>query len=397
MKISYITMQFPAPSETFASSDVLNLNKLNSNVTIYSLKSKHINFNKMVKDRKLQNISIFNCEIKENILGLIEIIKSPFLFSSLLFWLIKNDLKKTGHFIRCFALIPASFYILSQLKKEKPDVVHLFWGHYPSLVGFLVKKVLKNSKLSMFLGAYDLEYNLNISKDLAKNADFIFTHAKANIPSLNKMNIKTDRINVIHRGINIKDLSLFIENINKKNNQIICAGRFLPDKGFDKVIDIFSELHKNINDSNLILVGYGSAQSDLQRQVIDLKIESNVVFTGYLPQNDVLKFMASSDIFLFLSSKAGERLPNVVKEAMLAGCICIVSNTPGIDELIENGKTGFIINDSNYDFISSLILSLDETKKEKIRTNAKEFILKNFDTEISMKKYINIWKSNEQK
>ena len=388
-------MQFPAPSETFASSDIQNLNRLNSNVTVYSLKSKHNNFYKMIDDRKLQNVSIFTCEVKENILGLIEIIKSPFLFIFLLFWLIKNDLKKTGHFIRCFALIPASFYILSQLKKEKPDVVHLFWGHYPSLVGFLVKKVLKNSKISMFLGAYDLEYNLNISKDLAKNADFIFTHAKANIPQLNKMDIKTDKINVIHRGINIKDLSLVIENIDKKSNQIICAGRFLPDKGFDKVIDIFSKLHKNINSSNLVLVGYGSAQSDLEKQTIDLKIESNVTFTGYLSQNDVLKFMAESDIFLFLSSKAGERLPNVVKEAMLAGCICIVSNTPGIDELIEDGKTGFIIEENNYDLIPNLISSLDEIKKEEIRTNAKEFILKNFDVELSMKKYINIWESNE--
>lgn len=388
-------MQFPAPSETFASSDIQNLNRLNSNVTVYSLKSKHNNFYKMIDDRKLQNISIFTCEVKENILGLIEIIKSPFLFISLLFWLIKNDLKKTGHFIRCFALIPASFYILSQLKKQKPDVVHLFWGHYPSLVGFLVKKVLKDIKISMFLGAYDLEYNLNISKNLAKNADFIFTHAKANIPQLNKMNIKTDRINVIHRGINIKDLSLVIENIHKKNNQIICAGRFLPDKGFDKVIDIFSKLHKNINTSKLVLVGYGSAQSDLEKQTIDLKIESNVTFTGYLSQNDVLKFMAESDIFLFLSSKAGERLPNVVKEAMLAGCICIVSNTPGIDELIEDGKTGFIIEENNYDLIPNLISSLNEIKKEEIRANAKEFILKNFDVELSMKKYINIWESNE--
>ena len=395
MKISYITMQFPAPSETFASSDIQSLNKLNPELSVYSLKSKHSDYNRMIKDRKLQNISIFTCKVQENILGLIEIIKSPFLFISLLFWLIKNDLRKRGHFIRSFALIPASFYILSQLKKEKPDVVHLFWGHYPSLVGFLVKKVLKNSKISMFLGAYDLEYNLNISKDLAKNADFIFTHAKANIPQLNKMDIKTDKINVIHRGINIKDLSLLIENIDKKSNQFICAGRFLPDKGFDKVIDIFAKLHRNINNSNLVLVGYGSAQSDLEKQTIDLKIESNVTFTGYLSQNDVLKYMAESDIFLFLSSKAGERLPNVVKEAMLSGCICIVSNTPGIDELIEDGKTGFIIEENNYDLIPNLISSLDEIKKEEIRTNAKEFILKNFDVELSMKKYINIWESNE--
>ncbi len=89
-------MQFPAPSETFASSDIQNLSRLNSNVKVYSLKSKHKNFYKMVNDRKLQNISIFTCEVKENILGLIEIIKSPFLFVSLLFWLTKNDLKKVA-------------------------------------------------------------------------------------------------------------------------------------------------------------------------------------------------------------------------------------------------------------------------------------------------------------
>ena len=154
-------------------------------------------------------------------------------------------------------------------------------------------------------------------------------------------------------------------------------------------------MHRNINNSNLVLVGYGSAQSDLEKQTIDLKIESNVTFTGYLSQNDVLKYMAESDIFLFLSSKAGERLPNVVKEAMLSGCICIVSNTPGIDELIEDGKTGFIIEENNYDLIPNLISSLNEIKKEEIRANAKEFILKNFDVELSMKKYTNIWKSNE--
>ena len=74
--------------------------------------------------------------------------------------------------------------------------------------------------------------------------------------------------------------------------------------------------------------------------------------------------MASSDIFLFLSSKAGERLPNVVKEAMLAGCICIVSNTPVIDELIEDGKTGFIIEEKNYALIPDLISSLKKKKKE---------------------------------
>ena len=53
----------------------------------------------------------------------------------------KNDFEIVGEANN--GLVAVDMY-----KKEKPDVVHLFWGHYPSLVGFLVNKVLKNSKIS---------------------------------------------------------------------------------------------------------------------------------------------------------------------------------------------------------------------------------------------------------
>ena len=56
--------------------------------------------------------------------------------------------------------------------------------------------------------------------------------------------------------------------------------------------------------------------------------------------------MAESRYFIFLSNKKSERLPNVLKEAMQCGCVCISSKTKGIEELIQHGVNGFTI--SNY-------------------------------------------------
>ena len=46
--------------------------------------------------------------------------------------------------------------------------------------------------------------------------------------------------------------------------------------------------------------------------------------------------MSEAEFFFLMSTT--ERIPNVVKEAMAAGCVCVVSETPGIRELVEDGQ-----------------------------------------------------------
>ena len=74
-----------------------------------------------------------------------------------------------------------------------------------------------------------------------------------------------------------------------------------------------------------------------------LGIRESVEFRGQVTYDSVLAALASAEVLLFLSRHEAERLPNVVKEAMASRCICIVSRTPGIEELIPNGRIGFIV------------------------------------------------------
>lgn len=397
MNISYIMMQFPAQSETFASNDIKTLRNLGINVTVYSLKSRDKDYDMLIKSRSLETIKCVSSDLNKNILGFIYLFKNIFLFNSLLIWLIKNDFDKPKHLIKMFALIPISFYIFEKQKQEKPDIVHLFWGHYPSLVGYLIKKKMPFTKLSMFLGAYDLEYELGISSDLSKTIDYIFTHTKVNLQHMENLGISLSKVHVVYRGTTVKQFLQLIEKIDKKNNIWLSVGRLLPSKGFDKVIDLFSHYkEKNLN-TKLIIIGDGAYKANLKEQVKKLKLENSVDFIGHVNHDEVLKQMAKTDIFFLLSSKMGERLPNVIKEAMLAKCICITSKTPGIEELIENKKDGFIFEEKDYKKIISTLNTLDSDQKELIRCNARKKICDSFDVEVSMKKYTNIWKGARNK
>ena len=100
-----------------------------------------------------------------------------------------------------------------------------------------------------------------------------------------------------------------------------------------------------------------------------------------------------SNIFIMTSTKDGEVLPNALKEAMCAGCICITTKTLGIEELIDDGVNGFIVQNEVNDVINKTkyILNLQENELEFIRTCAQNKIIKHFSAEASMNAYIELW------
>lgn len=396
LNVSYIMMQFPSPSETFASNDVKELCKLGINVNVFSLKPSHKNFKAMVQDRDLKNIKCSSSGIKEYILGFMYIFKYLLSFLKLVRWLIISDLDKPKHLLKMFFLIPPCFFIFEKLKKNPPDIVHLFWGHYPSIVGFLVKRNLPQVKLSMFLGAYDLEYKLGVSASLLKETDFVFTHAKANMKQLHELGVDTNRVSIVHRGTRCKKFLSIFENGKKDDNLWLSVGRLLPSKGFDKVLQVFKEYKDKNSKAKLLILGDGPYRKKLSEMACSLGLKDSVQLGGYVEQKEVIKYMGRAGVFLLLSSKEGERLPNVLKEAMLAKCICVSSCTPGINELIENGVNGFIIDEKNYHQIVNLIVSLSNMYKNKMRENAQNTILENFDIEITIKKYLKIWESKHK-
>ncbi len=139
--------------------------------------------------------------------------------------------------------------------------------------------------------------------------------------------------------------------ITEKNKVILFVGRLSKVKGVDILIEAFSLLQETNPETFLLVAGskwfsdnsideYGQKIRDLV-QSHNLK---NVVFTGFIPPNDIPDIYLAGDIFV-CSSQWQEPLARVHYEAMASALPIITTNRGGNGEIFENNKTGIIIDD----------------------------------------------------
>ena len=96
------------------------------------------------------------------------------------------------------------------------------------------------------------------------------------------------------------------------NPKFITVGRFDPIKGYDRLINAFAKVKKELPQSTLIFVGYGTMEGDLKEQVKNLGLEEEVQFTGY--QSNPFKYLSEADVFVLSSYYEG--FSNVTVEAL---------------------------------------------------------------------------------
>lgn len=390
MKIAYVTMEFPATTETFASNDVLELKKRNVDVSVFSLKPKHKKHVTMVRERKLENVYIFNCTLKNIFFGFCFMIISPFRTLNLAKWILNNERSNIRDLTKCLLLIPSSFAVFKEIVKYQPAVVHLFWGHYPSIVGYLIYKYEPKMMLSIFLGAYDLNLNLKISKYVLERSDYIFTHSYSNLTALLKMGVPMKSVEVVHRGVNVNEIHNVTSKITHIKGKILAAGKLISEKNFEMTLFFFRKLIDRGGDFHLDIIGSGPELSNLKKITNELCLNDRVMFYSHMTQKDLFIKMAEAQFFIMTSNKQSERLPNVIKEAMSCGCVCASLRTQGLDELITSKVNGYIFEEIDKDLEDFFLLS-SELELNKISANAKRTISGQFQINQSMLKYIEKW------
>ncbi len=111
--------------------------------------------------------------------------------------------------------------------------------------------------------------------------------------------------------------------------RILTAGRLHRLKGFALAIRAFGRLASERQDARMLIIGKGPEEGRLRRLIGELGLGDSVRIQDWLPREEVLKEMRSSDVFLFPSFRDGGGA--VVVEAMASGLpvICLDSGGPG--------------------------------------------------------------------
>jgi glycosyltransferase involved in cell wall biosynthesis len=394
IRVSVVTMSFPWPSETFASRDFLALQKRDITIEVHPLRPPRPPQRGLAEQQRAAGIPVKDATLAG---GLWSVLSSPARMVDVirLAWRITFD-RETPCLerLKCLFLLPRAAHVTARIVRDRPDVLHLYWGHYPSLVLLLARRRLARVKLTMFLGAYDLERSLGASRWAAASCDTVFTHAHANVPDLRRFLGTGQEVVVVHRGIDLTCYPTELETVRPaKPGTVFSASRMIPNKGVDLVIRAFHDILPEHPGASLRLAGDGPQRRGMEDLVKSLGIDRSVEFLGWLSEDQIREELLQAKIFLSLSRKAGERLPNAVKEAMAAGCVCVVLDAPGMNELIVHGVDGYIVPaDEPRQALDHMRRHIAVPRFEDIQRAAADKIRSRFDVSSSAAEYARRWR-----
>jgi glycosyltransferase involved in cell wall biosynthesis len=155
------------------------------------------------------------------------------------------------------------------------------------------------------------------------------------------------------------------------------VGRITGIKNHELFVDIANILLQQNKSIHFLIVGDGDLRNEIEEKVNTLDIAGNIHFTGWI--TETAKMYADLDMMLLTSKNEGT--PVTVIEAMYYKIPVISSNVGGLSDLIENGKTGYLINSLNAeDYIPVLVKLLESSpEREKIALSGHDFIDQNFN------------------
>lgn len=393
MKISYITMLWPAASETFAARDVLTLSRMGHDVEVMAMRPDgrdRDSVGALADSLGVRAISCLRMGCMEQIKGVAACFRHFPKVMRLFLMLLRHE-RNSHSLLKSILLMPAALRIFDRLYKKEPDVVHLFWGHYPAMVGMLVVRYLPWVKMTQFLGPYDLQYNYVLSGMVAEKANAVFTHVECNRQPLRNLGISDNKIVVVHRGIDVLSMQAAAPD---NPASLIFVGRLICAKGIFEMLDVMADLLKLCPAAHLTVIGDGEDRVVFENMIAEKSLEEAVTLTGWQTPDQIRAHLSGASMMLFLSHS--ECLPNAVKEAMVCGIVPISSDTTGIDEMIVDGVNGTVVKDiADHAGIAQKIADIvqDKARYAAMSQQARQMILDRFDVERAMERYVAIWSS----
>ncbi len=207
---------------------------------------------------------------------------------------------------------------------------------------------------------WKVEFLRKIQKCVAKNASVIIVPSEYLKKIITKWGILSEKIKVVYNAFKADDFAISKEEARKRFNLngviLLSAGRFVPWKGFDTLIEIMPEVLKMIPEARLIIIGEGPERKNLEFKIKNLKLEGAVILTGQISHNELSDYLKAGDLFVLNTGYEG--FSHQILEAMAAGIPVITTEVGGNTEIIRDGETGILAEYNSKGEIRDAIIKL---------------------------------------
>ena len=196
------------------------------------------------------------------------------------------------------------------------------------------------------------------------------------------------------------DINKFSPQKSKSTEKIkIGTIRTLSEKyGVEYLIRAFAEVRKKHKNIQLEIVGDGPLRSFLENLTLELGIENNVTFYGYVNQNSsfeqYINILGSLDVFAILSILDSETFGVAAVEASACGIPVLATSVGGLPEVIDAEKTGIIVAPKNVEETAKALdrLISDENLRNEMGRNGRKKVEEHYNWKSNVEQMIHLYK-----
>lgn len=303
--------------------------------------------------------------------------------------------------------LPVSFSIcrkIAKLVKEENPVVIQANGSDTLKHAIIAKKIhgfktpvhYRNiSVISTWIGGNPLKKAFN--KWLFSQVDFVTSVGRKPLDDLiQTFGYPQEKTTVIPRGIPVEAHdALESREIIKRELAIdddapilMHVGKLSPEKNHAFLMDVAEMLKQQGVRFHLVCIGDGPEKNRIDALIRDRELCDVVHLAGF--RSPVQQWLAGADLLLLCSLVEG--VPGVVLEAGAQKVASLAVNVGGVGEVIEDGKTGFLIDGHDAKFFSEKIIEVlnDETLRNEVGESMYELVTAQYDPAVNVRKFLDL-------
>jgi len=268
-----------------------------------------------------------------------------------------------GIFFKTIQFLRRSIKLKNLFRRENPDYIISFMesANFPSILGAYFSGKLNKLTVSNHADpSFMLRSQRLLIPYLYRFPKHIVVVSEGASGSLIKIGVKKKKMKIIYNPLPSSRPN-FYQSLPRPSNApkdyILGVGRLDKQKGFDLLIEAFS----NIQNSNihLVILGEGQEKNKLQNIIMNKGLSDRIHLLGLV--DDIWPWYRYAKCFV--SSSLKEAWGNAIVEAMSQGCPVIAFDCDyGPREIITNGLNGLLVNVNNLESLTSTISNLITNK-----------------------------------
>ena len=279
------------------------------------------------------------------------------------------------------------------LRRHSFNIIHAHWLIPQGLVSLLGRRITR-SRIPVLCTSHggDL-YGLGgkvmdrIKRWVISDSDALTIVSQSMREDVAKLGAGMMPLQVIPMGVDLKNRFVPAEKGGGEGS-ILFVGRLVEKKGVRYLIEAVPLILKRFPGANVCIAGDGPEMDRLISLCRELKVYDQIRFLGAVKNKALPALYQTADVVVFPSLVAGggdrEGFGLVLVEALGCECAVVATDLPAMQDIVIDGKTGFIVPQKNAEKLAEKVICLlnDPLLRRELGKEGRKYVLKRFDWDI---------------